>query len=66
MLKHCFKSSCWTWFNDFSVADGVEMQIVHRISSQVGGPGWFLEFLKELFESSCWTWFIYFFLADGV
>ena len=37
-----------------------------RISSQVGGPGWFLEFLKELFESSCWTWFIYFSLADGV
>ena len=37
-----------------------------RISSQVGGPGWFLEFLKELFESSCWTWFIYPFLADVV
>ena len=37
-----------------------------RKSSQVSGPGWFLEFLKELFESSCWTWFIYFFLADGV
>ena len=37
-----------------------------RISSQVGGPGWCLEFLKEVFESSCWTSFIYFFLADGV
>ena len=37
-----------------------------RVSDQVRGPGWFLEFLKELFESSCWTWFIYFFLADGV
>ena len=37
-----------------------------RISSQVGGPGWFLELSKELFESSCWTWFIYFFLAGGV
>ena len=37
-----------------------------RIISQVGGPGWFLEFLKELFESSCWTWCFYFFLADGV
>ena len=37
-----------------------------RVSIQVGGPGWFLEFLKELFESSCWTWFIYFFLAHGV
>ena len=37
-----------------------------RISSQVGGPGWFLEFLEKLFESSCWTWFIYFFPADGV
>ena len=47
---HCFKLSCWTWFIDFSLADGVERQIVPRISSQVGGPGWFLEFLKELFE----------------
>ena len=37
-----------------------------RISSQVGGTGWFLEFLKEVFESSCWTWCINFFLADGV
>ena len=37
-----------------------------RISSQVVGPGWFLEFLRELFESSCWTWFINFSLADGV
>ena len=37
-----------------------------RIFSQVGGPGWVLEFLKELFESSCWTWFNYFCLADGV
>ena len=37
-----------------------------KISSQVGGPGWFLEFLKELFESSCWSWCIYFFLADCV
>ena len=37
-----------------------------RISSQLGGPGWFLEFLKELFESSCYTWFIDFSLADGV
>ena len=37
-----------------------------RISSQFGGPGWFLELLTELFESSCLTWFIYFFLADGV
>ena len=37
-----------------------------RIISQVGGPGWSLEFLKELFESSCWTWFIYFCRADGV
>ena len=37
-----------------------------RISSQVVGPGWFLEFLRELFESSCWTWFIYFSLADGL
>ena len=37
-----------------------------RIFSQVGGPGWSLEFLKELFESSCWTWFNYFCLADGV
>ena len=42
------------------------MQIVPRISSQVGGHGWFLEFLKEMFESSYWTWFIIFFLADGV
>ena len=37
-----------------------------RISSQVGGPGWFLDFSKEQFESSCRTWFIFFFLADGV
>ena len=37
-----------------------------RISSQVVGPGWVLEFLRELFESSCWTWFINFSLADGV
>ena len=37
-----------------------------RTSSQVGGPGWSLEFLKKLFESSCRTWFIYFCLADGV
>ena len=37
-----------------------------RIISQVGGPGWFLEFLKELFESSCCTWFNYFCRADGV
>ena len=37
-----------------------------RISSQVGGPGWFLDILKELFESICRTWFIYFFLADGI
>ena len=37
-----------------------------RIISQVGGPGWFLEFFKELFKSSCWTGIIYFFLADGV
>ena len=37
-----------------------------KISSQVGGPGWFLEFLKELFESSCWTWFTDFSLADGL
>ena len=37
-----------------------------RISSLVGGPGRFLEFLKELFESCCLTWFIYFFLADAV
>ena len=37
-----------------------------RIISQVGGLGWFLEFLKERCESSCRTWFIYFCLADGV
>ena len=37
-----------------------------RISSQVGGPGWFLELLRELFESSCWTSFIDFSPADGV
>ena len=37
-----------------------------RISSLVGGPGWFLEFLKELFESSCYTWFIDISLVDGV
>ena len=36
-------------FNDISLADSVERQIVPTISSQVGGPGWFLEFLKALF-----------------
>ena len=54
-----------TWFIDFPLADGVQRQIAPRISSQVGGPGWFMEFLKDLFQSSCWTGFIYFFLADG-
>ena len=48
-LKALFKSSCWTWFIDISLADGVERQIVPGIISQVGGPGWFLEFLKALF-----------------
>ena len=35
-----------------------------RISSQVGGPGWFLEFLKELFEKVAGlSLFIFFFLT---
>ena len=29
----------WFWFIDFSLADGVQRQIVPRISSQVGGRG---------------------------
>ena len=39
---HCFKLSCWTLFIYFSLADGVERQIVPRIISQVDGHGWFL------------------------
>ena len=35
---HTFKSSRWTWFIDFSLADGVVRQIVPGIISQVGGP----------------------------
>ena len=48
-LKELFESSCWTWFICFFLADGVERQIVPRIISQVGGPGWILEFVKALF-----------------
>ena len=46
--KHCFKSSCWTRFIDISFADDVERQIVPRIISQVGEPGWLSKFLKAL------------------
>ena len=48
-LKELFESSCWTWFIYFSLADGVERQIVPRIIGQVGELGWFLEYVKALF-----------------
>ena len=49
ILKELFESSCCTWFIYFSLADGVERQNVPRIISQVGGPGWFLEYVKAIF-----------------
>ena len=45
--KHCFESSCWTWFIDVSLADGVERQIAQNIQS-----GWWTWLVFGNFEST--------------
>ena len=47
--KNCLNQVAGLSFIIFFLADGVERQIVPRIISQVGGPGWFLEYVKALF-----------------